>query len=59
MVVGDFHIGRFPIIPSENQAPLLIDSYAPEPLEIAGEGLEPVAGRDPQILENFCGVKLP
>jgi hypothetical protein len=47
MLVGDFHIGRFPIIPSENQAPLLIDSYAPEPLEIAGEGLEPVAGRDP------------
>ena len=46
MVVGDFHIGRLPVIPTENQAPLLIDSHAPETPEIAGEGLEAIAGRD-------------
>ena len=59
MVVGDFHIGRLSVIPSENQAPLLIDSHTPETLEIAREGFEPVAGRDSQILQNFGGVKLP
>ena len=59
MVVGNFNIGRLPVIPTENQAPLLIDSHAPETLEIAGEGFEPVAGRDSQILQNFGGVKLP
>ncbi len=59
MIVGNFHIGRFPVIPSEDQAPLLIDSHAPETLEIAGKGFEPVAGRDSQILQKFGGVKLP
>ncbi len=58
MVVGDFNIGRLPVIPSEDQAPLLIDSNAPETLEIAGEGFEPVAGWDSQILQDFGNVKL-
>jgi hypothetical protein len=56
MIVGDSHIGRLPIIPSENQAPLLIDSDAPQTVEIAGEGFEPVAGRDSQILQKFGSV---
>ncbi len=59
MVVGDFHIGRFPVIPTENQAQLLIDPHAPESPEIAGEGFEPIAGWDSQILQNFGSVKLP
>jgi hypothetical protein len=59
MVVGDFHIGRLPGIPTENQAPLLIDSHAPETLEIAGEGFESIAERDSQILQNLGSVKLP
>ena len=59
MVVEVFHIGRLPVIPTENQASLLIDSHAPETLEIAGEGFESVAGWDSQILQNFGGVKLP
>jgi hypothetical protein len=59
MVVGDFHIGRLPVIPTENQAPLLIDSHAPETLEIAGEGFEAVAGWDSQILQNFGSVNMP
>jgi len=59
MVVGDFYIARFPVIPTENQASLLIDSYTPETLEIAGEGFETIAGWDSQILQNFGGVKLP
>ena len=59
MVVGDFYFGRFSVIPTKNQAPLLIDSHAPETLEIAGEGFEPIAGWDSQILQNFGNVKLP
>ena len=53
MVVSDFYFGRFSVIPTKNQAPLLIDSHAPETLEIAGEGFEPIAGWDSQILQNF------
>ena len=58
MVVGDFHFGRFSFIPTEDQAPLLIDSHAPVALEIAREGFQPVAGRDPQIGQKFGRVKL-
>jgi hypothetical protein len=59
MGVGDFHIGRLPVISSEDHAPLLIDSYAPETLEIGGEGFGAIAAWDSQILHNFGGVKLP
>jgi hypothetical protein len=30
MVVGYFHVRRLSVFPTENQAPLLIDSHAPE-----------------------------
>jgi hypothetical protein len=46
MVVSDFHIGLLSVIPSENQARLLIDPHAPEIPEIAGKGFESVAGWD-------------
>jgi hypothetical protein len=59
MVVGDFHIGRLSVIPTEHQAPLLIDSNAPKPVEIAGKGFQPVAGRYPQVGESVGRVKLP
>jgi hypothetical protein len=49
MVIGDFHIGRLSVIPTEYQTPLLVDSHAPEALEIAGKGFETVAWRNPQI----------
>ncbi len=58
MVVGDFHIRRLAVIPTENQAPLLIDSHAPEAFEIAGKGFQPVAGRESQIGQKIGGVKL-
>ena len=59
MVVGDSHGGRFSVIPTEYQAPLLVDSHAPETLEIAGEGFQAVAGRETQIGEPIGRVKLP
>ncbi len=59
MVVSDFYIGRLSVIPSENQASLLMDPHAPETLEIAGKGFKSVAGWDSQILQNFGNVKLP
>ena len=59
MVVGNFHFGRFSVIPTKNQAPLLIDSHAPETFEIAGERFEPIAGWNPQIRQNISSVKLP
>jgi len=59
MVVCDFHIGRFSVIPTENQAPLLVDSHAPETLEIAGKGFQTIAGRNPQVGQKIGRVKLP
>jgi hypothetical protein len=59
MVVGDFHVGRFSVIPPENQAPLLIDSHTPEALEVAGKSFQAVAGREPQIGESIGRMKLP
>ena len=59
MVVGDSYFSRFSFIPNKDQAPLLIDSYAPVALEIAREGFQPVAGRDPQIGQKIGRVKLP
>jgi hypothetical protein len=59
MVVGDFHFGRLPVFPTENQAPLLIDSHAPKTVKIAGKGFQPVAGRDPQVGQEIGRVKLP
>lgn len=59
MVVGDFDFRRLAVIPTENQAPLLIDSHAPEAFQIARKGFQPVAGREPQIGQKIGGVKLP
>ena len=58
MGIGDFYIGGLPVIPTEDQAPLLIDSHAPGTLEIAIEGFEPIVGRDSQILQNLGRVNL-
>jgi len=58
MVVGYFHGGTLSVIPTEDQAPLLIDSHAPETFEIAGKGFEPVAWRYPQIREETGCVEL-
>jgi hypothetical protein len=46
MVANEFYIGRLSVIPSENQARLLIDPHAPEIPEIDGKGFESVAGWD-------------
>ena len=58
MVIGDFHSRRLSVIPTEYQPPLLIDSHAPETLEIAGKGFQTVAWRDLQIGEKIGRVKL-
>jgi len=44
MVAGDFYGGDLSVIPTEDQAPLLIDSHTPDTFEIAGKGFEPVLG---------------
>lgn len=58
MVVSDFYIGRLSAIPTEHQAPLLIDSDAAKTLELAGKGFQTVAWRDLQIGEQIGRVKL-
>jgi len=59
MVIGNSHVRRLPVIPTEYQAPLLIDSHTPAALEIAGKGFQPIAGRNPQIGQKIGCVKLP
>jgi hypothetical protein len=58
MVVVDFYFGRHPVSPTEENAPLLIDSYAPEAFEVARKGFKAVAWWDPKIGQKVGGVKL-
>ena len=48
MVVDDFHVVRAVRLPTEADAPLVVDSDAPRSLPVAVERLEPVPGRDPE-----------
>jgi hypothetical protein len=59
VVIGDLNIGGVSIIPSENQPPLLIDSHAPESVQITGKHFQSVAWRYSKISDQIGGVKLP
>jgi hypothetical protein len=57
MVVDDFDIGCVPFLPSETDAPLIVDSNAPRPASIPSELLEPIRWRNPQIRESGRGIE--
>ena len=51
MVVGDFHVERVTILPHKAHPELIVDSDTVLSFTITGKLFEPVAGRNPQILQ--------
>jgi hypothetical protein len=58
MIVHDFYVGRLVLGPDEADPVLVVDPNAVLALAIAREGLEAVAGRDPEIGEALGGIEL-
>jgi len=58
MVIDDFNVGRTARDPSETDPKLFIDSDAELTLPVALQGLEAVAGRDPEVLQDMGLVQL-
>jgi len=59
MVIDDPDVVLQTFFPSENDPPLLVDSNAPKPLQVAAQLLKPVAGRNPEILHDSRLVDHP
>ena len=59
MVVNDLNPFWTSIAPPEADAPLIIDSDTVLPRPITAQKLEPVAWRDPEVLQTTRGVNLP
>jgi hypothetical protein len=57
VVIGDFNVVRTRRVPGEADPPLIVDSDAVLPAAIAAQLFEPVAGRNPQIIEGLGGVE--
>ena len=59
MVVNDLNPFWTSVAPPEADTPLIIDSDAVLSCSITAQMLEPVARRNPKILETTRGVNLP
>jgi len=57
MVVSDLSVVGVSVSPAEAHAPLIIDADAVMPLAIPGQLFQPVAGRNPQILERLRRIE--
>lgn len=57
MVVGNFHIMRFTIVPTKAKSPLVVDSNAMLSGAIANEPFQVVARRNQQVIQRLRGVK--
>ena len=51
VIVDNLNLPCVAIAPDETNAPLLVDANAMLPKSVATRSFEPVAGRDPQIIE--------
>jgi hypothetical protein len=57
MVVRDFHVVGVAAAPAKADAPLLVDANAVLTSPAAGEFLQPVTGRGPQITKIGSGIQ--
>lgn len=56
MIVHDLYIPGIAVTPDEADAPLIVDANAVLPASVATKGLQPVAGRDSQVIETASSV---
>jgi len=57
VTIYNLHVASVTTIPSEADTPLVVDPYAVLPRPIRFERLQPVDGRNPEIVERFRGVQ--
>src|SRR3546814_17992820 len=57
VVIDDLHVVRIAAAPAEADTPLVVDPDAVLSLAIAFEQLQPVCGRNPQVIERSGGVE--
>lgn len=53
MIIDDFNTFSTAIFPNETDPPLVIDANRMLPFAIPAQGLQPVSGRNPQILKGM------
>jgi hypothetical protein len=58
MVIGDRYFKGVPIVPPENEAPLLVYSDAPLACEITRESFKTIARRNPHVVDALCIMQL-
>jgi hypothetical protein len=58
VVVNDFNVGRTGVCPAKANPKLIVDSDAVLPLPVSLQSLEPIAGRNPEILQDVGLVQL-
>src|SRR3546814_10766142 len=57
VVIDDLHVVRIAAAPAEADTPLVVDPDAVLSLAISFEQLQPVCGRNPQVIERSGGVE--
>jgi hypothetical protein len=57
MVVDDLDIVGMAIVPFEADPPLVVDPDGPLAFPLAPQGLKPVSGRNPEIVQALRAVK--
>jgi hypothetical protein len=58
VVIDNFNLTRFPLVPDEADPPLPVDADAVPTAAIAFERFETVGRRRPQIIQNFGAMEL-
>lgn len=58
MVIDDFDLAGRTVLPTEADAPLVIDTDTPLSASPAAQRFEPIARRGAQKIEGGCGVQL-
>ena len=58
MIIGNLDIGGVAAIPTENDAPLLVNADTPESVEISGERFETVGRRSAELIDGDDFMKL-
>lgn len=59
MVIDDLNVVLQTLFPSENDPPLLIDTNAPKPLQVAAQLLKSIVGRNSEILNDSSLIDHP
>src|SRR5437870_1958893 len=58
VIVDNLDVVRVSVLPAKADAPLVVDANAVLTLSAAAQRLEPIAGRDGQVLKRACSMQV-